>query len=179
MSASTILKCALADGVRITLSPVGTLKISGEPANVSRWTDAVKSHKGEIVDALTVLELARTDYFTHKDTCPICSLSWAATASCEEHGELWLAYHDALVSVHGVDLVEGLPELSPEPPANENAPKGMNGYRTVPTAHIKPQSWIVARDAYYHHWFSCQKCRSTGECQDGQRLKNAYNAFNH
>ena len=125
-----------------------------------------------------VLALVRADYFAHKDNCPICSLSWAAVTSCEEHAELWLAYHDALVSVHGANLVDGLPELSTEPPASEDAPKGTNGYRTVPTAHIKPQSWTVARDAYHHHWFTCQRCKPAGVCDEGAALRGIYNQQN-
>lgn len=178
MSAAKIIKRAQADGVSIAMSPVGTLKISGDPANVSRWAAVVKSHKSEIMDTLTVLQLAGSDFFTHKDTCPTCSMSWAATASCEEHGELWLAYRDALVSVHGANLVDGLPELPPEPPASKDAPMGTNGYRTVPTAHIKPQSWIVTRDALHSHWFTCQRCKPSGACSEGVALRDIYNQQN-
>lgn len=126
-------------------------------------------------DKREALDLARTEYFTHKDTCPICSLSWAAVANCEDHGELWLAYHDALVSVHGANFVDGLSELSAEPPASEDGPKGTNGYRTVPTAHIKPESWRVARDAYHQHWFTCQRCKPSGACNEGAALRENYN----
>ncbi len=129
-------------------------------------------HAPAEIEPLTV---ARAAYFTHKYTCPICSQSWAATANCEEHGELWLAYHDALVTVHGVELVDGPPELSPEPPAIESAPKGTNGYRTVVTAHIMPMAWIVARDAYYKHWFTCQQCKPNKVCDDGAKLQAIYN----
>ncbi len=149
--------------------------------------DFIRQHKAEILAELAAhdgkppapnLDATRAAYFAHKDTCPTCSLSWAATASCEIHGELWLAYHDALVSVHGANLVDGLPELPPEPPASKDAPMGTNGYRTVPTAYIKPQSWIVTRDALHSHWFTCQRCKASGVCSEGAALREIYNQQN-
>lgn len=176
MSAAKIIKRAQADGVSIALSPVGTLKISGDPANVSRWVSVVKSHKSEIVDTLTGLELARLDFFGHKDTCPICSMSWAATASCETFGELWLTYHDAMVAVHGVDLVDGPPDR-PGQQESQRAIESTNGYKTVPTAQVMPPAWHRARDAYHAHLMTCHDCKPSGLCQEGRQLKHEYNVL--
>lgn len=176
MSAAKIIKRAQADGVNIALSPVGTLKISGDPANVSRWVAVVKSHKSEIVDTLTCLELARSDFLTHKDTCPICRLSWAATASCETFGELWLAYHDAMVAVHGADLVDGPPDRAGQP-ESLTATENTNGYRIVVTAQVRPPAWKRARDTYHAHLMDCPICKPSGLCQEGRQLKHEYDVI--
>lgn len=174
MSAAKIIKRAQADGVSIALSPVGTLKISGDPANVSRWVSVVKSHKSEIVDALSILELARADYFTHKETCPVCSLSWAAVASCEEHSDLWLAYHDAMVPLYGADLVDSEPMPSKGPITPEDAPGGADGYCGVITPSARSPAWHRAKEAYYAHLMTCDKCKPSGVCPEGRQLKQEY-----
>lgn len=70
---------------------------------------------------------------------------------------------------------------TPPPPfqkiayAGEPANDSPNAPKVVPTAHIKPASWLAARDAYYGHLFTCAKCRPTGLCSQGTALKQQYN----
>ena len=52
MTPSTILYDAQADGVRLSLSPAGTIKATGDSAAVSRWLPTIREHKPEIVEAL-------------------------------------------------------------------------------------------------------------------------------
>lgn len=174
MSAAKIIKRARADGVNVALSPVGTLKISGDPAKVSRWVSVVKSHKSEIVDTLTGLELARSDFFEHKNTCPICSMSWAATASCETFGELWLAYHETRKAAGIIDP-DKTATIDSEQQATPEATQSTNEYAIVPTALVRPPAWHLARGAYHGHLMVCDDCKPSGLCSEGRQLKHEYN----
>ncbi len=149
MNAAKIIKLAQADGVNIALSPVGTLKISGDPANVSRWVPVVKSHKSEIVETLTDLELTRSDFLTHKGPC------------------------DAMAAVHGADIVDGPPDR-PGQPERLAATESANGYRIVVTAHTRTAAWRAARDEYHCHLMTCTTCKPSWVCKDGRQLKREY-----
>jgi len=52
MSASTIIKEAISDGVNLALTERGTIKVSGEKTAVHWWTHIIKLHKPEIIAAL-------------------------------------------------------------------------------------------------------------------------------
>jgi len=52
MNPATILLRAKADGVTLTLSPVGTIKAAGEQIAVNRWLPVIREHKPGIVAAL-------------------------------------------------------------------------------------------------------------------------------
>jgi hypothetical protein len=54
MSPATIIREARADGVRLALSPAGTIKATGDGAAVNRWLSVLREHKAEIVQALKI-----------------------------------------------------------------------------------------------------------------------------
>ena len=54
MTPATIIREAQAEGVRLTLSPAGTIKAIGDGAAVTRWLAAIREHKAEIIDVLKV-----------------------------------------------------------------------------------------------------------------------------
>ncbi|MBM4230762.1 MAG: hypothetical protein FJ184_08430 [Gammaproteobacteria bacterium] len=54
MTPATIIREAQADGVRLALSPAGTIKATGNGAAVDRWLAAIREHKAEIIEALKV-----------------------------------------------------------------------------------------------------------------------------
>ncbi len=54
MTPATIIREAQADGVRLALSPAGTIKATGDGAAVNRWLAAIRESKAEIIEALKV-----------------------------------------------------------------------------------------------------------------------------
>lgn len=52
MTPAAILKQALSDGVKITLSDSGTLKATGKQDAVDRWLPTIRAHKAVIVGAI-------------------------------------------------------------------------------------------------------------------------------
>lgn len=54
MTPAAIINEAMADGVRLTISPAGTIKATGDGAAVNRWLPVIREHKAEIVAALKV-----------------------------------------------------------------------------------------------------------------------------
>jgi hypothetical protein len=52
MNPATIVKAAAQDGVKLALSPTGTIKASGDQAAVSRWLPIIREQKSGIVDVL-------------------------------------------------------------------------------------------------------------------------------
>ena len=52
MSAATIIKQAANDGVTITASSTGHLKLRGEQTAINRWVLVVREHKPDIMAAL-------------------------------------------------------------------------------------------------------------------------------
>lgn len=54
MTPATIIREAQAEGVRLTLSPTGTIKATGDGAAVNRWLTVIRKHKAEIIDVLEV-----------------------------------------------------------------------------------------------------------------------------
>lgn len=53
MSASTIIKDAVSDGLNLALTEHGTIKVWGEKSAVHRWKPIIKMHKPEIIRALS------------------------------------------------------------------------------------------------------------------------------
>ena len=54
MTPAAIIREAQADGVRLALSPTGTIKATGDGAAVNRWLAVIREHKAEIIDVLKV-----------------------------------------------------------------------------------------------------------------------------
>jgi hypothetical protein len=52
MTPAAIIAAATSDGVSLTLSPTGSIKVSGESEAVSRWTPTIAASKAGIVEAL-------------------------------------------------------------------------------------------------------------------------------
>jgi hypothetical protein len=54
MTPATIIREAQSDGVRLALSPTGTIKATGDGAAVNGWLAVIREHKAGIIDALKV-----------------------------------------------------------------------------------------------------------------------------
>lgn len=54
MNPATIIREAQSDGVRLALSPTGTIKATGDGAALSRWLAVIREHKAGIIGALKV-----------------------------------------------------------------------------------------------------------------------------
>jgi hypothetical protein len=52
MNPATIIREAQADGVRLALSPAGTIKVAGGRAALARWLPVIRERKAEIIAAL-------------------------------------------------------------------------------------------------------------------------------
>ena len=52
MNPSTIIRKAQADGVRLALSPSGSIKAVGNGEAVNRWLPIIREHKAELLDEL-------------------------------------------------------------------------------------------------------------------------------
>lgn len=52
MNPSTIIRKAEADGVKLALSPSGTIKAVGNGEAVNRWLPVIRQHKAELLDEL-------------------------------------------------------------------------------------------------------------------------------
>lgn len=50
MTPETIIRKAKADGVRLALSPTGTIKATGDGVAVNRWLAVIRERKAEIID---------------------------------------------------------------------------------------------------------------------------------
>jgi hypothetical protein len=54
MTPAALIRKAQADGVRLALSPAGTIKATGDRAALARWLPTIREHKEGIVQALKV-----------------------------------------------------------------------------------------------------------------------------
>jgi hypothetical protein len=61
MNPATIIREAQADGVRLALSPAGTIKVAGDGAAVSRWLATIREHKAALLAYLWA-EMLREHY---------------------------------------------------------------------------------------------------------------------
>ena len=87
MTPAIIIREAQADGVRLALSPAGTIKATGDSAAVSRWLAAIRERKAEIIEALKV-GAAETMTVSR---CSVRHPSAHLTASEEKAIRAWLA----------------------------------------------------------------------------------------
>jgi hypothetical protein len=99
MTPATIIREAQTDGVRLALSPAGTIRATGDGAAVNRWLAVIRERKAEIIDALKV---------SPSDTL-IASSWWliyypdrdqVEVACCPDatHDEILRAYPDAVAA---------------------------------------------------------------------------------
>ena len=70
MNPATIIRESQADGVRLALSPAGTIKATGDGAAVNRWLAVIRERKAEIIEALKV-DAGRTAHLTTEDESAI------------------------------------------------------------------------------------------------------------
>ena len=70
MTPATIIREAQAEGVRLALSPTGTIKATGDGTAVNRWLEVIREHKAEIIEALKV-GAGRTAHLTAEDESAI------------------------------------------------------------------------------------------------------------
>jgi len=70
MTPATIIREAQADGVRLALSPTGTIKVTGNGAAVNRWLSVIRERKAEIIEALKV-GAGRTAHLAAEDESAI------------------------------------------------------------------------------------------------------------
>lgn len=130
--------------------------------------------------AMEYLSTARHAHRSHMRTCPVCSISWAATAICGTHAELWQAYEVALVMVHGADKVLATDcQEDVEPVARARYPSPTATKSEAPEtsqAISEPPAWTDTRDAYYSHIMKCTGCKPTGLCSEGQRLRGVFHS---
>ena len=54
MTPATIIREAQSEGVKLALSPTGTIKATGDGAAVNRWLAVIRERKAEIIDVLKV-----------------------------------------------------------------------------------------------------------------------------
>lgn len=54
MTPANIIQKAQSDGVRLSISPTGTIKATGDGAAVNRWLGAIRENKAGIIEALKV-----------------------------------------------------------------------------------------------------------------------------
>lgn len=54
MTPAAIIQGAQSDGVRLALSPAGTIKATGDGTAVNRWLAVIREHKAAIIETLKV-----------------------------------------------------------------------------------------------------------------------------
>lgn len=62
MTPAAIIEKATADGVNLTLSPAGTIKVAGDQAEVDRWLPIIRESKPAIVAMLTAAAKVATSW---------------------------------------------------------------------------------------------------------------------
>ena len=87
MTPAIIICEAQADGVRLALSPGGTIKATGDSAAVSRWLAVIRERKAEIIEAL---KSGAAETMT-VSRCSVRHPSAHLTASEETAIRAWLA----------------------------------------------------------------------------------------
>ncbi len=61
MTPAAIIREAYSEGVRLTLSPAGTIKVAGEGMAVNRWIAVIRQRKAEIIDELKAASGEKTN----------------------------------------------------------------------------------------------------------------------
>ncbi len=99
MNPATIIREAQSEGVRLALSPTGTIKATGDGAAVNRWLAVIREHKAEIIDVLKVgagdkATVSRWWLIHYPDRDPV------EVARCPEatHAEVLERYPDAVAA---------------------------------------------------------------------------------
>ena len=59
MTAASIIHEALADGIALTLSPAGTIRVKGSSSVVSHWAPLIRQHKDELI---AIMQAAGDDW---------------------------------------------------------------------------------------------------------------------
>jgi hypothetical protein len=93
MTPATIIREAQADGVRLALSPAGTIKVTGDGAAVNRWLATIRERKAEIIDVLKVgaggTAMPKPDPFLDdRRSCLQCLNLVAARCQAARRGEI-------------------------------------------------------------------------------------------
>ncbi len=57
MTPAAIIREAQSEGVRLAISPAGTIKATGDGAVVKRWLTVIREHKAQIINALKAAAL--------------------------------------------------------------------------------------------------------------------------
>lgn len=107
MTPAAIIREAQADGVELSLSPVGTIKAAGDAAAVNRWLDVIREHKAGIVAALKVspADTARGWLVRYPDGSVIETYIILAGGTCPTRAEVLRDYPGAIGA-------EALPEAA-------------------------------------------------------------------
>lgn len=111
MTPAAILELAAADGVHLSLSTTGTIKVSGEQATVNRWLPIIREHKPVIVAELTQAA---------NETAAVESRGWLLHFAGGDPLEAWFA-----PAVNGTEARAAYPEAvaaEPIPAPAQQAP---------------------------------------------------------
>ena len=96
MTAADILKRATADGVRLTLTPAGTIKAMGAQSAVERWRDTLRDNRDGIILALRQIDATPSRWWRlhYADSDPV-DLICVPVAT---HAEMLARHPDALAA---------------------------------------------------------------------------------
>lgn len=72
MKPETIIQEAAADGVSLSLSDTGTIKVNGEQVGVNRWLAVIRENKPGILAALRSFRLVVDDLEALPQSCADC-----------------------------------------------------------------------------------------------------------
>ena len=89
MTPLAIIKTALADGVTLALSPVGTIKATGKGNAVNRWIPMIRDHKIGIMAALEAYEeraaIIEFDGQLDRNSAERCAHAIVFCKDCQHH----------------------------------------------------------------------------------------------
>jgi len=155
MNAATILADVAADGLAVTLSSTGNLKVAGESETINRWRTVLQQRKAEIIDHLSE-KPGGTRASTHT-LPPFCRVDCPGLEGIDLPGEGSTpgCIHPLTGAWKRLDLLDGCPALrvsTAKPPA---LPKWCDTrcvhlhQLTVPVAGLL--RWCF-RETDEHHW---------------------------
>jgi hypothetical protein len=92
MNPLAIIRAAQDDGVVLSVSTSGNLKVLGDQDVVNRWLPALRGHKMGLLRALRSTPAER--YYAHHFQCPVCIAAGrnSALSRCAEGTQLWEAH---------------------------------------------------------------------------------------
>ena len=89
MTPAAIIKNALADGVKLTLSHDGTIKAAGKCNTVNRWVRTIREHKTGIIAALEAYEeraaIMEYDGGLDRESAERCARAIVFCEDCQYH----------------------------------------------------------------------------------------------